>query len=371
MGRTGNEILSILKTYLCVHGLLHAGKFTWTYKSFAQNLVCAIFIIVIEMNKWHSLICRIFEMEYVEIRHVTTLAIVVSLDSFLKVAFYIKRRKLITLLRRVLRLHSFYASQSIGKYNCHLILILILTDVYTTVINFTYFMLLKAHYYLGYLGDDFVYGYIESPHSTPVYYISAFFITWGFITPFITIYFCYFCFVLKLTIKALRKMLVINSSMDLDILGRTLNEILNLILKINKDFHSMILLVIAILLFRVFYYTYDMLLHRSLVAEQLLFGVLNIFAYFFRFVAICASAASVSNAADELKKTVKNIPVKRHDRWKFLCLMNNVNENYTGFKLLDSLVLDRNLILTAVGSLITYGIIIATFNTNTKPQDCR
>lgn len=88
--------------------------------------------------------------------------------------------------------------------------------------------------------------------------------------------------------------------------------------------------------------------------------------YFIRFAIICLFASSTSKAGLEFKRSVYTHLVQAHERWKSFLLVVKMNESFVEFKLLDSLVIDKNLILAAVGSIVTYGIIITTFNMNSK-----
>lgn len=109
-----------------------------------------------------------------------------------------------------------------------------------------------------------------------------------------------------------------------------------------------------------------MLVDKQASEYLLLYRILNIIVCFIRFLVICIFASCTSKAGSELKRSIYDVEVQNNDRWKYFRLINKINDKFVEFKLLDSLVLDKNLILAAVRSLVTYGIIIATFNINSK-----
>lgn len=189
---------------------------------------------------------------------------------------------------------------------------------------------------------------------------------WGSLTLFIPIYFYCFCFVLKQRINGFKKKVEKERNVDLNSLREICTEISNLTSDINKALHDILLTAFVILLGSVFYHTYSILIEKSMTEYMLLYRISNLVIYFVRFAAICSFASSTSEAGSELKKSIYDFDVKNGDRWKFFRLFIRINEKFVEFKLLDSLVIDKNLILAAMGSLVTYGIIIATFNINSK-----
>ena len=143
-------------------------------------------------------------------------------------------------------------------------------------------------------------------------------------------------------------------------------EITNVTTGINEAFHDVTVLAFLIFLARVFYNTYNIFVDKSMTGMEILYRILKIILCLVRFAAVCIFASSASKAGSEFKRIMYDLDVKTDERGKLLTLLMKINDQFVEFKLLDSLKLDKNLIFAAFGSLVTYGIIIATFNVNQK-----
>lgn len=78
---------------------------------------------------------------------------------------------------------------------------------------------------------------------------------------------------------------------------------------------------------------------------------------------MCLFSSSVTNAAVGLEDVMLSQSVGRNREIQFLL---KVKGRFLGFTLLDSLVIDKSLILSATGSLLTYCLMVATFNANSR-----
>lgn len=76
---------------------------------------------------------------------------------------------------------------------------------------------------------------------------------------------------------------------------------------------------------------------------------------------MCLFSSSVTNAAVGLEDMMLSQSIGQNRELQFLL---KVKGRFVGFTLLDSLVINKNLILSATGSLLTYGLMVATFNAN-------
>lgn len=251
------------------------------------------------------------------------------------------------------------------QYKNKLILVLFINDIYIIVKTFLW---LVANDYIPVNNGhehNITSEYKSSLSSLNVVHIfSVFLEKWGILTPFISVYFCCFCFTLKHTIKGYKKRFEKQQNVHVNSLDEICTEISNLTYYINEVFHDILILVFVILLVNVFYHTYGILVNYSTTEVLLFYRIFNIVFCSIQFVAICMFSSSASKAGLEFKRMIYNLKFKTHERWTYFQLVTKINCNFVEFKLLDNLAIDKNLILATVGSLITYGIIIATFNIN-------
>lgn len=354
-----NEIMLIFNTYLCFHGFTRIIKFQISLRNIFSFTFSTVFMIIIGINNIYSLFAR---FEYLlrsknTNRDAIVITIIMVLEYLLQILFFLKRNELKQLTQCMANIYPAVASKRIFRFKRNIILVLLTNDIYILSVIFAYFSAFSFLY-----DNNGVYGFLQPPLSGPVFYISIVMDMWAHVTPFITIYFCCFCFAFKKIILGLKEKFSKKDAVNFDNMNKAYNDVLTFNSTFNKTFHNMLLVVFVILSGRLFYSTYNLVFKKSLMVSHIIFRLLNIFNYFCRLILICTFASSLSKVASEFRNFVHDIPVKEKESWKYLRLIIKMNENFIGFKLLDSVTLDKSLIVVATGSLITYGIMIATFN---------
>lgn len=358
-----DKIPTLLNIYLCLHGLACAVRFKWTCKNLILFFASTLFMVINEVNKLYRIFARFVDKDYsLRKRNENLLTIIMILECLLRILFFLKRDKLNLILHRMVKIFYAVAPHKISKYRYILILMLIINDIYIIATALSFYLSMDPPHIFPYLGNNFTYGYISAPTSTPLFYLSVFLQIWGFANPFIPIYFCFICSVFMQIIHGFKNKLQKVKDTDYNSLDQICTKVLKLTSDINAVFHDILLVEFIILLGSVLKNTYSILLEESLMEFVLVERISNTVVYFIRFVMICVFASTASKAGLELKNSILSYVAKSHERWKSLLLVIKINESFVEFKLLDSLVLDKNLVLAAVGSIVTYGIIIATFN---------
>lgn len=353
------EITLIFNIYLCFHGFTRIRKSLISSKKVFLLAFSAMFMIIIEINRLYSLLSR---FEYIlgsknAKRDAIVITIIMVLEYLLQAIFFFKRKELKQLTQCMANVYPAVASNRIFRFKRNVILALLANDIYTILMVFVFISAFSFPQ-----NNNEVYGFLQPPLSRPVFYISLVMDVWAKPTPFIIIYFCCFCFAFKKIILGLKEKFSKMDFMKFDNMDQAYNDILTLNSKFNKIFHNMLLVVFVILSGRLFCSTYYLVFIKPFMTSHIIYALLNIFNYFSRLILICTFASSVSKAASEFRNFMHDIPVKERESWKYLRLIIKMNENFVGFKLLDSVILDKSLIVVTTGSLITYGIMIATFN---------
>ena len=358
------KISALLSIYLNLHCLSCVLKFKCKCLNLLLYFVSMSFIIInfTLYLGWFLYYITLKEAEKSSI----IFKIIKLLEFFLLILFFLKRRKMMLLNRCIEKIHSSVAQQTRKKFRNSLIVILVINDIYIIILFLVCTLRIDPPRLFSYLGGDFIFFNVKAPASTPLFYFSNFMVFWGKITAFIPVYFSCLCFALKQTINGFKRRLDVEHKVDFNSLEKFCTDILIIISHINDVLHDMLLLSFIILLGSVFVFVYKILIGKISSEYDLAYYLLNAIICFVRYSAICMFASAASKAGVELKDSIYNCDVSSNDRWKYLRLYIKVNERFVQFRLLDSLVLDKNLILASMGSLVTYGVIIATFNINSK-----
>lgn len=294
------------------------------------------------------------------------LTMLMILDYFLKIMLYTKRNKLNHLIRSLIKLYIELVSQNSLKYLIKLIFLLALNDIFTISQIMILFLTTKPSDARSYHYKNFTYGYFCEQTSIILFFSSSTMDLWTISTPAVTMYFCCSCFILKVLVKDIQKNIRKDirkySDGKFEIFEDICIKILDLKYEINESFHDFLLAIIVILVGVAFYHLYSILTTNVLNKLITTYHALIVIAVFSRFLIICVLASSTSKALAELKKYIHSLSVHDNNKWEFVRLVLKIDAYSVEFKILDGLVVDKNLILTTVGGIVTYGIIIATFN---------
>lgn len=231
----------------------------------------------------------------------------------------------------MLKLYSGTTTQTAFKCIAMLILVLIINDISTIYTFFTSYLSLTSSHFLSYLDDNFINEYKRITEANPSIIFCLFMQIWSVLSPFIPIYFCCFCLILKETINGFKNKFQKVHNISFNILDQTCTEIINLTDDINESFHDILLVLFIILLVSVFSYIHTILFYQPLAESVLTHCIWNSSIYFLRFVIICLFASSTSKAGLEFKKSVYTHLAQAHERWKSFLLVIKMNEGFVEF----------------------------------------
>lgn len=209
--------------------------------------------------------------------------------------------------------------------------------------------------------NEFYLNFFRPSISTPIYYITKFLSFWSSTLLFIPINFGSLCFSLKYILLKSTKELIRKKNMPYQYLFETYDEISKLISHVNRKMQSFLLSIFTILLLNIFYSAYNVVFTECESVSSLIYYWITIISYYIMFVLMCLFSSSVTNAAVGLEDMMLSQSIGQNRELQFLL---KVKGRFVGFTLLDSLVINKNLILSATGSLLTYGLMVATFNAN-------
>lgn len=175
-----------------------------------------------------------------------------------------------------------------------------------------------------------------------------------------TIYFCFICSemkqVLRNFIEASRK----DEAFFAEDIFLKYNALSRTFRKTNKQIQLPLFIIYIQILMCLFSGLYVTLFNAEAMEGFAVQIALFILCNSVNFILICIFSGTVSRSYDVMKRTVHRI-ILEEDNPAMLILASMINEaSPIRFTVLDSIVIDKNLALCAFGTLLTYGIMIAT-----------
>ena len=190
-----------------------------------------------------------------------------------------------------------------------------------------------------------------------VIYLNLFFIHWSDIGLLIAIYFVTICHILKVLFSKLEEKANENT-MIYDRLVSKYNESIDICKEVNDVFSAIVLLAFVNLLSSVFYHSFNIFFEDADISRYLTM----VFSYLV-FATMCYSASAVSTSAFNAKYTIEKSEMLMEGKSAQV-----LNTNFVGFTILDSVIIDKSFILSSTGVLVTYGVMIATFNVTSQEK---
>lgn len=191
-----------------------------------------------------------------------------------------------------------------------------------------------------------------------VIHLNLFFIHWSDIGMLIAIYFIAICHILKVIFTKLEKEANKNN-MKRDRLVFVYNESVDACKEANDIFSAIVLLVFVNFLSSVFYHSFNIFFNDADISRYLTM----IFGYLV-FAIMCYVASTVSASAFNAKYAIEKSEMFNGKK----SFTEAINTSFVGLKILDSVIIDKSFILSATGVLVTYGVMIATFNVTSQKE---
>lgn len=177
---------------------------------------------------------------------------------------------------------------------------------------------------------------------------------WNVMTVIIPAHFGCYCFILSKILGDVKKQLVQKDNKIPHHFYSIYDEINDLVVFMNEQLHSMLLISFTLLFVWMFFHVYVVIFSQVYVEKEI--RVLMSLVLFFRVILMCSLSSSVTKSSTEVKDLVFRIPCK------VTPFILNIQNKVCTFTLLDSIVIGKSLVVTFIGSLLTYGMLIITFN---------
>lgn len=364
------SVFSPLNTYLWIHGVGFTSEFRGEQKNLIVITASIVLVIICEGSFIFAIQefgCYVYKSDHTMSKEHISAAIILIANTFVRIIFYCRRNAINSLIRQFGILYGRVKREDISfneyKLQMKLSIILLINDLYTFIICVIFFSAIPSSTFLGSLGDSYHYGMIPPPYSTPIFYVIMFLLRWCNMNMAVSGYFCCICILLKETLKYTERKLHQAISEGTDYLFENYIEITSFIRFVTTQFHVILLTKFTAILIELFHEMYHVLF--TVIDSRLLltYRLLNIIFELTHFIAICIFSSSVSDAASAVRNEAQRLitKVKSLENLKFAFAMS---DEFVGFKIFNSIVIGKSLILSAIGTLLTYGMLIASLNAN-------
>lgn len=358
------ECFNILNIYFWIHGI----GLTKVYKSVSKTYIVSIMSIILavfyEGNMIYTLLTRHRINHDLEL-YFKTLFIFINYVIFGMVQrYYIfsSRKKLYSIFSRSMHLYSIISTKQTNNFlKCKLLTIMIFADVLSMV------GVILVHYTI--LWPSSVSTEKNREEIRDILFLHSKWSLVAFLSMYlkntcfcIALYFAVICTMVKEILLCLKKK-IHRFHFKTESLVELFNETLDITKKTNSVFSNVIFIVFLFSLGAVFYQMLDILFNRHGVIYIYAYRFVVTIWYFLPFLMVCLASSSVTEAAANFKYAIEK---ERKAELKELRTSSPINQHFFGFTVLDSIIIDKSLILSAGGILLSYGILIATFSFHTK-----
>lgn len=184
---------------------------------------------------------------------------------------------------------------------------------------------------------------------------------WSVICPAASLTFASAMYILKYIIFELDKKVLAFNKLDTIQVREVYFKIVYFIKYINEEFHIVMLMDTALILTIVFREMYVIFFSYHTEPDFIISRVIYVCMTFARYIVKCSFSSSVSNAIADLNFSLMEtfhgkFQLQNTDYFFFSRKDSEV------FTLLSSIPVSNGLILSTIGSILTYGFLIATFN---------
>lgn len=346
----------LLKIYFLIHGI---GLDIKSKKTSQARKIISIFLgVFIETNSWLYFFIAYFKDDFSNSRNKTRMISNLtfhSLDLMQRIWFFNTDRKLMNLVNKIIKIYSQMPNNDIKKLKIFLLVFIFISDA----LRFAAFICVSI-----FISNDPLFHKIKIFNTNITYpviciQVTYFCVIWRKTAPCAAIYLYSLCYFLKSILNRIHQ-LGTHDYLRVNLLIMPYNKTVDVTKELNDTLQFMLFSTLAISLGSVFYEGFNLMTAEN--AFLYLFArIFRLLLSFFTFVGTCLSASFViivgKNTRRVLQK-LKNVQIKTEKKQYDLY----VDDDFLGFVIFDSIVIDKNFILSSFGVLLTYGVMIATFN---------
>lgn len=346
--------------YLWLHFVGFTTKVHFSRSSFRLILISVILCVLNEGLTAIIILSKLLQLNEVMQNRQNTIELVSEIgELYVRILVIMKRRHLLSIAEKVAEIYVDGTKKNLIKFKKTIIIVLFISEGYYYVRGILKF--LDADFHMNYLEDGFYFDFIKSRYASTLNYVCTELHYKNMLSPFVLYYFSGICYILKHILINFKEKLIITWNVNLSSLSIEYNRIMRIISLINKIMHNMLATSIFILIVWVFYASYIVLFTNPDSLPKRISIIMLLVVAFIQFSSACIFGSSVIEAVNDVNDAILDLPL-RVTQCESLNLFLKANRKFDGFTLFGRIVIDKILILSTLGSLLTYGILIATFN---------
>lgn len=349
---------------LWMHGVGYTNKLRLSGRSsftiifsFVLSLICDLTMLLY----LRFIISRMNVVKSSSIKRNSIRLFLVVFNLIIRFWMYTHRQKCSILVNRTAKVYNRIAPNMKLYLKRKVFLLIVVSDLISGLITVLNVLEFQNHKNPNKTVRRFVNGYIEQPASSSLYYFSLFMNFWSCIIPQIAVFFYLVCTTLKESFDEYVKLMRNSLPNDYDKLLKLHNEITDCISCANKLIHMPLLLTFIYSLTTTFYTAFYIVFFNVKNSYEMMRRISSMIWIDLCLILVCHSASIVSKSSLIVRDMVHSLPVTGENDSTRLCLVLK-NENFAGFTFLDTIVINNRLLLEAFGLMLTYGMMIATFD---------
>lgn len=345
--------ICILKMYCLIHGVVLNTK---SRKHFSTKIFALLLAFFYEVNSWLYFHIAYLRDDMTQSRNIVRMAcnfLFYLLDLMKRYYLYNRDRNLINLVKKTLNLCSQMPSNNMNKLSLRLLLFIFTYDALRINIELFYYIFILSNMQFDKLKIS---NSVNYPKIS--IYLTFFCISWKTANSCVAAYFYTICFILKSCLIGITKL----SNQYGSQIGAFI-LLYNEITEITKEFNDMLQVIFFSTfvnnLGSLFYDAFNMIGNDNI--SDVFYRALNLVLPLMCFLTICLSASSLSNVGKNAKNILmklRNVRRKEDIKTRF----PKISDEYLGFTIFDSIVIDKSFIMSSFANLLSYSVMIATFN---------
>lgn len=363
-----DEEFSVLNSYLWIHGIGFTRKCSAGFEGKIMQFISVILAVIFDANSIIWALETITRPGRSTNKSAIAFVLISILNVVLRFMLYKRRKTIISNFQKLAALYSSIVNCNTLNFKRKLAVLLILNDVASVYFSlYTYFYVLIPSY-IKKPGKSIIAVPHYDEYSPHLRGVSFFLSQWSIFCPATAFIFASICYLLKYTIFELNNLVLASKIIKSKTVRKTYIKIVQMKRLINKEFQLVILvdtvIVLSIAFREMFETLFDFHDNLDFMMSRLVYMVFT----FCRFGIMCYFANTVTDAVSSLKLTILQTPLNKLGSANFQFFFY-LEKAFGHFKIMSSISMTNNLILAAIGSLLSYGIIIATFDLTSSEEE--
>lgn len=345
--------------------LLHFCSYNVNFSSvrslfmFIISLACDAYIIIIIIRPWF--IIDTTNVKNVKVHVFRSFCFLCGL--MFRFLLHKKGHKLEHVVHQISKIHSVVCSHKRLYFRNKIVFALVLSIIYNLSLSaFLYFFIIDQPNGSTYSYPEIFFIRLESTVIKTVISSVIFSLLYWFVFSIpvvLCIYFHFVCYVLTQTLKNCIYSIEKKKSDTIRSLLMK-KDIFDMLSKVIQKLHALLLYLSAFTVTLSFFTLYQALFDPVYNMNVFFPALFSLIGNFSSFIVICFSSSSVTNSYTSLRHACQRLLLQNYKDEDIVLILIICKKKHLGFTLLDSVTIDKSLAADVLGTMLTYGIIIAT-----------